>query len=119
MNVIETKPAALYPAEAGLIHNTFAAPTVVRAYLVLGRVGEDALVIEGEGVEDAAAIEHLVRKIKIVRDFIDVSLHGAFWRFYEEQQEKKRGEMKEMLRGLGLVGPEMPIAKKKDDEGMS
>ena len=119
MNIIDVKPAALYQLGAGHFAVTTGDREHHYAYLVLGRAGDQVMIVEGEGVEKAAAIEHLARKTKLLKDWFDVALHGAFWSFYEEQQDKRKDETKAMLRAMGLAGPETPVARKKvgDDEG--
>jgi hypothetical protein len=117
MNIIEAKPAGLYPEAAGTTSHRIEDNEYHTAYMVVGRLGDEVLVVEGTGPEKMAAIEHLVRKVKLVRDYMDLTCHGAFWQTMEEENRERKNEMRRMLGGL-LGAPE-PTPRKKDDGGLS
>lgn len=112
MNIVELKDAALYPRDAGLMSYGTGDTEFHTAYMVIGRQGNQAMVVEGTGPDTMSAIEHLVRQVKLVRDWMDVSVHGAFWQQNEAESRKRADELR---RALGL--PTAPKAAKKDDDG--
>jgi hypothetical protein len=125
MNIIEAKPAGLYPENAGTLKIAVDGMNHWTAYMVLGRAGDDVLVVEGSGSEEIAAIEHLLRKVKVLRDYTDLTCHGEFWPMLEKDKQNQREEMRRALSGLlGGTGTVHVLGgtKKHDDDddgGMS
>jgi hypothetical protein len=113
MNVIQLKDGSLYPNEGGHWSVQTGDIETHYAYMVLGRDGSDVMVIEGSGGSALAAIEHLMRQVKLLRDWTDIACHGSFWRHYEAEAAKRMGDLREAL-GMGRID-----SKKENDSGLS
>jgi hypothetical protein len=116
MNVIQLKDASLYPNEGGHWSVQTGDHETHFAYMVLGRADEGkVLVMEGSGATTLACIEHLMRQVKLLRDWMDIACHGSFWQEYEAEAARRMGDLREAM-GLGRA---TPTAKKDDDNGLS
>lgn len=105
MNVVEVKDASLFPHTAGHyeVQGNTGKP-VTFAYMVLGRQGDKVIVLEGAGATAHMAVQELVQKAKLLRDWMDVSCHSAFWQILQAEEDERVARFRAEM-GLPQITP--------------
>lgn len=114
MNVIDIKEPGLYPSTAGHFKVNDGDKEVYYAYMVLGRTGSQVVVLEGAGNELPIAIQEVVQKAKLLRDWMDIACHGAFWKVLQDAEDDRLNKLRAQL---GL--PAKSKSTSADDSGVS
>lgn len=108
MNIIETAIPMLYRQDAGVRHmGMLGTVDQWQAYLVVGRTADSLLVVTGVGINEETAVEVLMRKLKVFREWQDLALHTAFWELHERREQETASALRKLF-GAAPAAPKKP-----------